>query len=191
MPAYGSKGRIAGCFVDGLDVEYVLLLSILMVRYTSTSTSISAHRRFGKPVTEPGSVGERLRYVRVQRGLSLEALAERAGVSKSFLWGVENDKSGISGERLLKVANVLGASLDYLLRGERSPGMERPPSIEIPRELGELAEEHHLTYGQTLALLEIDRSLVARRRQTGKPHMSKNDWARLYEGVRPFLEDKA
>ena len=191
MPADGSKGRIAGCFVDGLDVKYVIVLSILMMRYTSMSTRISAHRRFGKPVTEPGSVGERLRYVRVQRGLSLEALAERAGVSKSFLWGVENDKSGISGERLLKVANVLGASLDYLLRGERSPGMERPPSIEIPRELGELAEEHHLTYGQTLALLEIDRSLVARRRQTGKPHMSKNDWARLYEGVKPFLEGKA
>ena len=191
VPAYGSKGRIAGCFVDGLDVEYVVVLRILWIRYTSINTNISAHRRFGKPVTEPGSMGERLRYVRVQRGLSLEALAERAEVSKSFLWGVENDKSGISGERLLKVANVLGASLDYLLRGERSPGMERPPSIEIPRELGELAEEHRLTYGQTLTLLEIDRSLVARRRHGGRPHMSKNDWARLYEGVKPFLEGRA
>ena len=142
-------------------------------------------------MAEPRSVGERLRFIRGQRGLSLDALAERAGVSKSFLWGVENDKSGISGERLLKVANVLGASLDYLLRGERATEVERPRSVEIPRELGELAEEYHLTYGQTLALLEIDRSLVARRRHTGRPHMSKDDWARLYEGVKPFLEGKA
>ena len=139
-------------------------------------------------MAEPRSVGQRLRYVRGLRELSLEALAQRAGVSKSFLWGVENDKSGISGERLLKVANVLGASLDYLLRGERTPGMEAPRTIEIPRELSEFAEEHHLTYGQTLALLEIDRSLVARRRREGRPHMSKQDWARLYEGVKPFLE---
>ena len=122
--------------------------------------------------------------------MSLEALAERAGVSKSFLWEVERDRSGISGERLLKVANVLGASLDYLLRGQRSAGMDEARSVEIPRELSEFAEEHHLTYGQTLALLEIDRSLVARRRRAGPVHMSKQEWERLYRGVEPFLEDR-
>ena len=137
------------------------------------------------------SVGGRLRHVRERRGLSLEGLAERAGLSKSFLWEVENDRSGISGERLLQVANVLGASLDYLLRGEPSEGAEEPDTIEIPRELGELAEQRHLTYGQTLALLEIDRSLVARRRRAGRPHMSKQDWERLHDAVAPFLEDQS
>ena len=62
-------------------------------------------------MAEPRSVGERLRYVRTQRGLSLEALADQSGVSKSFLWGVENDKSGISGERLLQVAKCSGCIL--------------------------------------------------------------------------------
>ena len=142
-------------------------------------------------MAEPQTVGERLRHVRGQLGLSIEALAERAGVSKSFLWEVENDRSGISGERLLQVANVLGASLDYLLRGERTPGMEEPQSIEIPRELGELAEELRLTYGQTVALLEIDRSLVARRRRGPQPHMSKDEWRKLYEAVEPFLEHES
>ena len=142
-------------------------------------------------MAEPGTVGERLRHVRTQRGLSLDALADQSGVSKSFLWGVENDKSGISGERLLQVANVLGASLDYLLKGERTPGMEQPRSVEIPRELGELAEERHLTYRQTLALLEINGSIVARRRGGGRLQMTKHDWGRLYEGVESFLEDKA
>ena len=136
------------------------------------------------------SVGGRLRHVREQRGLSLDGLAERAGLSKSFLWEVENDRSGISGERLLQVANVLGASLDYLLRGQRSKEDEDSAAIEIPYELGQLAEERHLTYGQTLALLEIDRSLVARRRRAGRPYMSKQDWEQLYKGVAPFLEDR-
>ena len=142
-------------------------------------------------MAEPQSVGERLRYVREQQGLSLDRLAERAELSKSFLSEVENDKSGISGERLLKVANVLGASLDYLLRGERTPGMEGPRSVEIPKELGELAEELLLTYGKTVALLEVNQSLVARRRRSGRPHMSKDDWRQLYDGLKPFLEDKS
>ncbi len=122
--------------------------------------------------------------------MSLEALAERSGISKSFLWEVENDRSGISGERLLLVADVLGASLDYLLRGEPTLKMQKASAIEIPRELGEFAEDRHLSYAQTLALLEIDRSLVARRRRSGRTRMSKKDWAALYEGVAPFLEDK-
>ena len=142
-------------------------------------------------MAELRSVGERLRFVRTQRGLSLDALADQSGVSKSFLWGVENDKSGISGEKLLQVANVLGASLDYLLKGEQTPGMEQPRTVEIPRELSELAEERHLTYRQTLVLLEINGSLVARRRGGGRPQMTRHDWERLYEGVRSFLEDKA
>lgn len=142
-------------------------------------------------MAEPDSVGGRLRLVRERRGLSLEALAERAEVSKSFLWEVENDRSGISGKRLLQVANALDASLEYLLRGQSPTPADEPEIIEIPRELGELAEEQQLTYGQTLALLEIDRSLVARRRRAGRPHMSKQDWLQLYRGVAPFLEDKA
>lgn len=137
---------------------------------------------------EPGSVGARLRLVRDERGLSLEELAERAGVSKSFLWEVEHDRSGISGERLLKVANVLGASLDYLLRGTPTGGMPNPKAVEIPSELGELAEELGLSYGQTIALLEVEQSLVARRRNSGVARMTKDEWRSLYEGVRPFLE---
>ena len=55
------------------------------------------------------TVGRRLNHVRVERGFTLEGLANRAGLSKSFLWEVEHDRSGISGRRLLQVANALGA----------------------------------------------------------------------------------
>ena len=62
------------------------------------------------------TVGKRLQHVRNLRGLTLDQLAERAGISKSFLSEVEHDRSGITGEKLLRVANALGASLDFLLR---------------------------------------------------------------------------
>ena len=53
---------------------------------------------------ELDTLGQRLNYIRTQMGLTLEALAGRSGLSKSFLWEVEQDRSGISGRRLLQVA---------------------------------------------------------------------------------------
>jgi transcriptional regulator with XRE-family HTH domain len=90
--------------------------------------------------------------------LTLEQLAEKAGISKSFLWDVERG-SDISGERLLRVANVLGASLDYLMRGEQREEEYKPASVEIPAELDALAHEESLSYGLTVALLDVDRSV--------------------------------
>lgn len=131
-----------------------------------------------------------MRHVRTERGLTLDQLAERAGLSKSFIWEVEQDRTGISGEKLLRLANVLGASLDYLLRGEPSQETFRPPVIEIPRELSDLAEELHLSHRQTLALLEVNRSILARRSTNkARTSMTKEDWRRLYSGVKPFLEE--
>ena len=83
----------------------------------------------------------------------------RADISKSFLWEVEQG-SNISGDRLLRVANVLGASLDYLLRGEPAPANFKPAKVEIPSEVHELAQELGLTYSQTMALLQVDRSVI-------------------------------
>ena len=136
------------------------------------------------------SIGQRLQYVRANKGLTLDQLAERAGISKSFLWEVEHDNSGISGEKLLRVANVLSASLEFLLRGEPSPeNYQGPPAVEIPRELSDVAEELGLTHKKTLALLEVERSIIARRSTKSHSRKSKEDWRKLYNGVKPFLEE--
>jgi len=134
------------------------------------------------------TVGQRVNYIRTQKKYTLDDLAERAGVSKSFLWEVENDRSGISGERLLRVANALEASLDFLLRGQPAPENYRAPAIEIPVELSEFAEELGFTYKKTLTLLEISSSIVARRSTKTREHKTKADWRQLYEGVQQFLE---
>ena len=135
------------------------------------------------------TAGKRLQHVRNLRGLTLDQLAERAGISKSFLSEVEHDRSGITGEKLLRVANALGASLDFLLRGEPAPEAYEPPDIEIPNELGELAQELALTYRQTMALLDVERSIVARRSSRTQARKTKEQWRSLYEGVKEFLGD--
>lgn len=135
------------------------------------------------------SVGQRINYVRTELGLTLEGLAQRAGMSKSFLWEVENDRSGISGSRLLQVAEVLGASVDYLLKGGSPPQNDAPKSIEIPSELSEVAEELGLSFRQTLTLLDVDRSIVARRGSRSRVRRNRDDWRSLYEAVSPFMEE--
>ena len=137
---------------------------------------------------ELNTIGQRINYVRTQQGFTLERLAERAGVSKSFIWEVEHDRSGISGNRLLQVADALGASVDYLLRGVSATETGEDQPVEIPAELSGLAEEIGLTFRQTRILLDVDRSIVARRGGTAG-RKSKEAWRSLYEAVSPFMED--
>jgi transcriptional regulator with XRE-family HTH domain len=136
--------------------------------------------------SQPTTVGSRIRYVRTQRGLTLEQLAEQAEISKSFLWEVEQG-SDISGERLLRVANVLGASLDYLMRGETVTDY-KPATVEIPAELHAIAEEMGLSYRKTVAVLDVDRSIKTHRREE-RVVKDKEYWRRLFDSVKDFLEN--
>jgi transcriptional regulator with XRE-family HTH domain len=138
------------------------------------------------PETEPRTIGGRIRLVRTQRGLTLEQLADKAEISKSFLWEVEQG-SDISGERLLRVANALGASLDYLMRGETASDY-KPSTVEIPADLHTLAEEMGLSYRKTVAVLDVDRSIKTHRRDE-RIVKDKEYWRRLYESVKDFLEN--
>jgi transcriptional regulator with XRE-family HTH domain len=118
--------------------------------------------------------------------MTLEQLADKAEISKSFLWEVEQG-SDISGERLLRVANALGASLDYLMRGETVSDY-KAPTVEIPADLHTFAEETGLSYRKTVAVLDVDRSIKTHRRDE-RVVKDKEYWRRLYESVKDFLED--
>src|SRR5579862_5593354 len=109
------------------------------------------------------SVGDRIREIREAKKLTQDQLAEKAAISKGFLSEVENGKRNVSSEYLLRIANSLGASVDYLLRGtaDLSNGIKEP--ILIPPELSEAAQRLNLSYAETVELLEAHRSVIARR----------------------------
>lgn len=70
---------------------------------------------------EAASIGERIRWARKRAGLNQAKLAERLGVSQP---AVANWESGVHDPRrvvLAKLADALGAPLDWLADGARSP----------------------------------------------------------------------
>ena len=129
------------------------------------------------------TTGDRIREIRETRGLTQDQLADQAGISKGFLSDVENNRRNISSENLLKIGNVLGASIDYLLRGETRPDTKTKPVV-IPAELSQFSEEQGLAYAETLELLRAYDSIVARRSSRGTKHFSVDDWRELYKAVK-------
>ena len=128
------------------------------------------------------ATGDRIREIREVRGMTQDQLADKAGISKGFLSDVENDKRNVSSENLLKIANALGASVDYLLRGETKSS--RREEIVIPPELSQVAEELNLSYAETLELLEAHRSVIARRSSKTAKRFTADDWKQLHRAIK-------
>jgi len=61
------------------------------------------------------ALGQRIRLLRHQRGLSQESLALASGVSRNMLIQVELGQRGILAERLGDIAEVLGVKASDLL----------------------------------------------------------------------------
>ena len=75
------------------------------------------------------SLGERLRYLRTQRNLSISEVARYVGVSVSTYREWEYGR-GIKGEPYLKLAILFDVNLTYLLTGKDSEVFEQLEEIE-------------------------------------------------------------
>lgn len=133
-------------------------------------------------------LGDRIREIRQSLGWTQDQLAKEAQISKSFLSEIENSKSDVSGEKLLKIANALNASLDYLMKGESPENKIMKKPVEVPHELSEMADEDGLSYKVTITILKTHQSLMARRSNKNNDKMSKHDWKNLYASLKPYLE---
>lgn len=61
-------------------------------------------------------LGERIRFIRKEQGLSQEVLAERAGLHTNYLGAVERGEKNVTVESLEKISHGLGVTLDELFR---------------------------------------------------------------------------
>jgi transcriptional regulator with XRE-family HTH domain len=81
--------------------------------------------------------GERMRYLRTQRGWSRRQLAAAAGVQYVTLCMLERGArsgKGVSVEIAQRLARTLGVSLDYLtgMYSEEEPETQKEPATAVP-----------------------------------------------------------
>lgn len=98
------------------------------------------------------TVGERVTARREAKGLSLNQVADKAGISKSALHDLET-KPNVrpSAVLLYNVAEALDTTVAFLLGKRRNP-INKEETIEIPESLAEFAREAKLTVEETRRL---------------------------------------
>ena len=65
------------------------------------------------------AMGRRVRECRTERGMTQEMLAEKAGISTSFIGHIERGEKQASVDTVVTLSQCLNISLDYLLMGRK------------------------------------------------------------------------
>jgi transcriptional regulator with XRE-family HTH domain len=123
-------------------------------------------------------LAERLRACRKRSGLTLDGLAERAAISKTYLWELEADEAGVKRPSLdivRRLADALGSTLDDLLDlpsvSVDGTTLQMPPSLVAFR-------ERMATLGEPLANADLADLMRMRFRHARPEHA--DDWHALY-----------
>ena len=74
------------------------------------------------------NIGDRIKKVRVECGLTQEALATQMGIAKTTLTGYEKGYRDPKSDMLMKIAIICGTSVDYLV-GRESVEQEDEASL--------------------------------------------------------------
>ena len=140
------------------------------------------------PPTVPASFGRRVADCREQLGWTQKTLAEKAGLSVTFVSEIENDRRMPGTDALLALATALGSSLDYLVKGASAEPPPRRPLV-IPPELAEAADEEQIPLSIASDLVRWNDMVIARRSRGGEADQgghtpSKADWKAIYKAYR-------
>lgn len=128
-------------------------------------------------------LGERLRAIRKNRGLTLTQLARRSKVSKAYLSQLENERfSNPSTEVVIKLCGALGISVDSVIGLENAP-IRIVPNFNVPSHLRALAQEDHLN--------DEDITMLASISYRGKQPSSVAGWRTVLKAIRQSTEDLA
>jgi transcriptional regulator with XRE-family HTH domain len=119
-------------------------------------------------------IGPRIRQLRESRGWSLTELANRAGISRSYLTQIEHGESFPTHEKILKLADALGALPSELLDDE-------PEDMEIPESLREFATQASLPSAEIKMLAQIE--------YRGRRPNTTEEWKAIYSVIKGMLEE--
>lgn len=124
------------------------------------------------------SLAEQLRKIRESEGLSLDELATKADISKTYIWELEKDTAGEkkpSAAVLMQIAKALSVTIADLLELPTAQGRDEP--AVLPPSLKEF-QERMSKLGTPLSDRDL-RDLSLMRFRGGQPRTA-DEWHRLY-----------
>ena len=124
------------------------------------------------------NLAERLRKLRDDKEMSLDDVAKKAKISKTYLWELERDEKGAkkpSADVLLRIAEALKVSLAELLALATVQVKDGP--VEVPPSLCEFQERMDK---QGEALTADDLRDLATTKFRGHQPQSADEWHQLY-----------
>lgn len=119
------------------------------------------------------ALAEQLRKFREKAGLSLDDLAAKADVSKTYLWELERDSAGEkkpSASVLLQIAKALSVTIAELLELATTQVQDR--AVELPKSLTDFQERMALL-GTPLSEHDL-RDLASMRFREDSPRQQTN-----------------
>jgi len=97
-------------------------------------------------------LGEKIKRLRRNKGLTQEALAEKTNLTPSYIGQIERGERKLSVETLVQIGNILGASFDYLLQSD--------PRAKYDSALDELAAAFRgRTQNEIKMIIEVGRTI--------------------------------
>jgi transcriptional regulator with XRE-family HTH domain len=99
--------------------------------------------------TNRGSLGQRMRARRQQKGWTQEQLARQAGTNQAVIQKIENGKS-LRPRKINEIAEVLGVNPAWLMFGEDAESNLSPDAIAVAEEWSQLSEPHRTRIRQEI-----------------------------------------
>lgn len=164
-----SQGA-TGC--EAIPFHSVNTMSSPVYRSCTAMPSGLAYSRMDPDASDQqrrADIARRLRERRKELGLTQEALAAQAAVSKSFMSELESGESIANGLIYLRLANALDVAVQWLLAGETPPAPpETVDPLRLVPQVSALADQHGWTHRKALDVATALARVVARRSVAGK-----------------------
>lgn len=124
------------------------------------------------------SLAKKIKEERNKAGLTLDELADKAGLSKTYLWELEQDEAGVkrpSADVVLKIANALSLTIADLM-GLPTVKVQKE-TVSIPKSLIEFRDQQ-LVMGNKLSDKDL-RELAGMSFRGGQPRTAEG-WFAVY-----------
>lgn len=135
-------------------------------------------------------IGERLRHIMAERGLSAAQLAKTADVKPSFIYDVIHGKStNPSIVKLAQIAKVLEVDISSLIGGHVSPTSKNTP-VDLADKLRKSpspsnGNDDYVTISSILVEASMGVGAIVSTEENGKPYYFRKEWIRNRLGVSP------